>query len=193
MLRSRAWKTEREPRDAEARFGMSPIRLHVSLWARPAGPAAGKAAVRMPIRRADSRERPLRPFRGRGVAASHNGNDQRNAARPGVSGRREAPAARKQLADAVVVGGSVDVPSRHPLHDLGGGDRSTDQKALEVVASDLHQNFALGDRLDALGDDLDTDVVAEIGDHADERLIVGMVDRADERTVDLDRVDWQML
>jgi hypothetical protein len=70
-------------------------------------------------------------------------------------------------------------------------DRWAPQKALADSATELVERDPLLDRLDTLGDDGESEAVAERDDRLGDGAVVLVVGQAvDERTADLQRIDW---
>src|SRR3954452_9264708 len=74
------------------------------------------------------------------------------------------------------------------------GDRRAPEEALADGAAELVERDPLLDGLDALGDDRETEAVAEGDDGFGDRAVVLVAGQSvDERTVDLEAVDRQLL
>src|SRR5678815_946904 len=85
------------------------------------------------------------------------------------------------------------LPSWRPGDLRVGSTGSGEQVALEQVATEIDQSFALMDRLDPLRDDHHSQVLAERDERADQLLLDALqVDAAHERDVDLDHVRGQL-
>src|SRR5699024_402963 len=100
----------------------------------------------------------------------------RSRQRAGKRPRRSRPSAARELAD-----------------ELAGGQGTIEQVALQVVAAARGEEVALGLGLDALGDHLQAEAVAE-GDDGGGDLAVGAVlaDVPHEAAVDLQQVDIEL-
>src|SRR5258706_11572538 len=85
-------------------------------------------------------------------------------------------------------------PLREHSPALFGSGRSGEEIALHLVAAVQAQKGELGFGLDALGDDVQPEVLRKVDDRAGQRRVVG-VGRyvADERAVDLEGVDGEAL
>src|SRR5688500_14723262 len=100
-----------------------------------------------------------------------------------------------------LMGASVSFPDPELrlLQELGvrlGRHRLAVEKALDFVAAVAAQEAQLGVGLDALGDHLEVQGMAERDDRLREGPVVGLgaaADVAHERAVDLERVDRQIL
>ena len=82
----------------------------------------------------------------------------------------------------------------HQLHEAGGRQRAAHQEPLHQVAALAAQELQLLEALDALGHDLQVEVVAEADDGAHDGGILGVHrEVVDEGAVDLERVEREAL